>query len=160
MKSHDLRDNAVVLSLHFHPRNGVEFPLPFSFHMPPGRGEMFSQDDETESAPLLLAFAPLHRLALGVASGVVVGTLLFAATLALLLRGGYPEPNLNLLAQFLWGYSISWRGLWIGVLWGFGLGFGLGWGFALVRNAVSWIWLTVIRSRAEMEHYADFLDHL
>jgi hypothetical protein len=121
---------------------------------------MFSQEGRAQSTPLLLAFARLHRTAFGVACGVVLGALLSIATLVLLIRGGYPEPNLNLLAQFLWGYSISWRGLLIGVLWGFGLGFGFGWGFALVRNAVSWIWLTVIRSRAEMEHYADFLDHL
>jgi hypothetical protein len=25
---------------------------------------------------------------------------------------------------------------------------------------VTWIWLTVIRSKAEMEEYSDFLDHL
>ena len=121
---------------------------------------MPAQKETTESTSLVLAFAPLHRAALGIACGVVLGALLFVATLGLLMRGGYPEPNLNLLAQFLWGYSISWRGLFIGLLWGFGVGFGLGWVFALVRNAVSWIWLTVIRSRAEMEHYADFLDHL
>lgn len=121
---------------------------------------MSSQREEIESTPILLAFAPLHRAALGIACGVVLGILLFAATLDLLLRGGYPEPNLNLLGQFLWGYSISWRGLFIGLVWGFAMGFGLGWVFALIRNAISWIWLTVIRSRAEMEHYADFLDHL
>jgi hypothetical protein len=160
MKSHDLNNAAVVSSLHFHRRHGVECLLRFGLQMLPGRGGMFSQEEKTESTPLLLAFAPLHRLALGVASGIVLGALLFVATLDLLIRDGYPEPNLNLLAQFLWGYSISWRGLFIGLVWGFGIGFGLGWIFALIRNAVSWIWLTVIRSRAEMEHYSDFLDHL
>lgn len=160
MKSDDLVDAAVVSSLHFYARNGVECHLRYDFDLLPGRSAMFSQEEKAESSPLLLAFARLHRTALGVACGVVLSALLSLATLVLLLRSGYPEPNLNLLAQFLWGYSISWRGLLIGVLWGFGLGFGLGWGFALVRNAVSWIWLTVIRSRAEMEHYADFLDHL
>jgi len=110
-------------------------------------------------SPLLRAFAPLHRGALGVASGVVVGGLLATATLILRVRGN-PTPNFDLLAQFFWGYSVTWRGVFIGLFWGFGLGFVLGYGFALVRNAAVWIWLTVIRSRAEMDQYSDFLDHL
>jgi len=121
---------------------------------------MSGSEDKAERRSLLLAFAPLHRAGLGLASGVVLGGLLFASTLALVIRGGYPEPNLGLLAQFFWGYSISLSGAFVGLLWGFGVGFVLGWGFALVRNAAVWIWLTVIRSRAEMEQYSDFLDHL
>ena len=42
----------------------------------------------------------------------------------------------------------------------FGVGFVLGYGFAFTRNAAVWLWLTVIRSRAEMDQYSDFLDHL
>jgi hypothetical protein len=116
--------------------------------------------NETEDARILLAFSPLHKSALGLASGVVLGSLLAAATTVLVIKGGYPEPNLALLAQFFWGYSVSWRGILIGFLWGFGAGFLLGWGFALIRNAAFWVWLTVIRSRAEMDQYSDFLDHL
>jgi hypothetical protein len=113
-------------------------------------------DDNT----VLRAFAPLHRSALGIACGVVVGGLICSATLALLLHGGYPNVKLYLLAQFFWGYSVSWPGAFIGFLWGWVVGFVLGYGFALVRNAAVWMWMTVIRSRAEMEHYSDFLDHL
>jgi len=113
----------------------------------------------TVPSPLLRAFAPLHRGALGIASGVVVGGLLATATLLLAIRGN-PTPNFDLLAQFFWGYSVSWRGVFVGLLWGFGVGFMLGYGFALIRNAAVWIWLTVIRSRAEMDQYSDFLDHL
>jgi hypothetical protein len=109
---------------------------------------------------LLLAFAPLHRSALGEACGIVCGVELAVATLVLVLRGGHPEPNLGLLSQFFWGYSISWRGVFIGLFWGWATGFTVGWGFALVRNAVVWAWLMVIRSRAEMDQYSDFLDHL
>jgi hypothetical protein len=121
---------------------------------------MPAQKNSAGKRPLLQAFAPLHRSALGMACGLVLGGLLAATTLALVIQGGYPEPNLYLLAQFFWGYSISWRGVLIGFLWGWGVGFILGWVFALVRNAAFWIWLTVIRSRAEMEQYSDFLDHL
>jgi hypothetical protein len=114
----------------------------------------------TEDSRLLLAFAPLNRSALGLASGVVLGGLLAAATMVLVIKGQYEEPSLGLLSQFFWGYSVSWRGILVGLLWGFGVGFLLGYGFALTRNAAFWGWLTVIRSRAEMEQYSDFLDHL
>jgi hypothetical protein len=115
--------------------------------------------DEAVSLQLLRALAPLHRTAMGVSWGATGGVLLAVATLVLLLR----EPmvaNFNLLGQFLWGYRVSLRGVFVGMLWGFGVGFVLGYGFALVRNAAVWIWLTVIRLRAEMEQYSDFLDHL
>jgi hypothetical protein len=117
-------------------------------------------DDNTVDGPLLRAFAPLHRSALGIACGVVVGGLIYAATLVLVLHGRDPNVKLYLLNQFFWGYSVSWLGALIGFLWGWVVGFVLGYGFALVRNAAVWMWLTVIRSRAEMEQYSDFLDHL
>ena len=117
-------------------------------------------DDNTVDGPLLRAFAPLHRSALGIACGVVVGGLICAATLALVIHGRRPNVKLYLLDEFFWGYSVSWLGALIGFLWGWVVGFVLGYGFALVRNAAVWMWLTVIRSRAEMEQYSDFLDHL
>jgi len=117
-------------------------------------------DDNTVDSPLLRAFAPLHRSALGIASGVVLGGLICAATLALVIHGRYPNVKLYLLDQFFWGYSVSWTGALVGFVWGWVVGFVLGYGFALVRNAAVWMWLTVIRSRAEMEQYSDFLDHL
>jgi|SRR5271157_6165076 len=116
---------------------------------------------ENNNAPSLLlrTFAPLHRAALGVACGVVVGGVVAVATLVLVIRGADPL-SFGLLGQFFWGYSVSWGGVFIGLVWGFGVGFVLGYGFALVRNAVVWLWLTMIRSRAEMDQYSDFLDHL
>jgi len=117
-------------------------------------------EDNIVDRPLLRAFAPLHRSALGIACGVVLGGLICAATLVLVIRGGYLNVKLYLLAQFFLGYSVSWLGALIGFLWGWAVGFVLGYGFALVRNAAVWVWLTVIRSRAEMEQYSDFLDHL
>lgn len=121
---------------------------------------MTARENKVEGRRLLLAFAPLHRSALGLAWGVVLGGLVFVATVVEVMKGGYPEPNLGLLAQFFWGFTVSWRGALIGLLWGLGVGFVLGWGFALFRNLAVWVWLTVIRSRAEMEQYSDFLDHL
>ncbi len=111
--------------------------------------------------PLLQAFAPLHRLAMGMAWGVVFGGLVFLMTVTLLVKGGeVVGPNLALLGQYFFGYSVTWAGAVIGLLWGFGTGFVLGWLFAVIRNIVFWFWLTLIRSRAEMEQYGDFLDHM
>ena len=118
------------------------------------------RDDYIVDSPLLRAFAPLHRSALGIACAVVLGGLVFIATLVLVIHGGYRYEKFYLLAQFFWGYSVSWTGALIGLFWGSIVGFILGYGFALVRNAAVWMWLTVIRSQAEMEQYSDFLDHL
>lgn len=111
--------------------------------------------------PLLLAFAPMHRTAMGAAFGVVFGGLLFLMTMALVIKGGYPiGPNLSLLNQFLISYTVTFSGAFVGLIWGFCLGFMLGWGFAVVRNFFVWCWLVLIRSRAEMDEYGDFLDHM
>jgi hypothetical protein len=71
---------------------------------------------------------------MGVSCGVVVGGLLAIATAVLVIRGN-DTPNFGLLAQFFWGYSVSWPGVLIGFLWGFGVGFLMGYAFALLRNA-------------------------
>ncbi len=118
-------------------------------------------EQEKLPEPVLLAFAPLHRVALGVAAGTVYGGIMFLLTEILVLKGGYPlGPNLALLGEFFFGYSVSFVGGFVGLAWGFAVGFVLGWGFAVAHNLAIWIWLLVIRSQAEMEQYGDFLDHL
>jgi hypothetical protein len=114
---------------------------------------------DIEDQRILLAFAPLRKAAFGVAAGVICGGVLFAATVALVLRGS-PASSFGLLAQYFKGYAVTLPGAFIGLAWGFGLGFILGWAFALLRNFGFWLWLTVIRSEAEMDEYSDFLDHM
>jgi hypothetical protein len=121
---------------------------------------MPSQKNPMAPSPLLLAFAPIHRRALGVACGSVLGGLLSIGTLILVVQGYHRAFSLDLLGQFFWGYSVSWQGVFIGFLWGMAVGFIFGWSLALIRNAAVWIWLTMIRSRAEMNEYSDLLDHL
>jgi hypothetical protein len=121
--------------------------------------ELQSPKDTPSESPLLRAFAPLHRAAMGIAWGVVCGGVIALATLVPVIKG-QDFLSFGLLAQFFWGYSVSWRGVFVGLLWGFGLGFVLGYGFALIRNGAVWLWLTVIRSRAEMDQYSDLLDRL
>ncbi len=109
----------------------------------------------------MLAFAPFHRNALGGATGVVLGGLIFLMTLTLVIKGGYPlGPKLGLLRHFFPGYTVSFAGAWVGLAWGFSAGFLLGWGVAFIHNFTIWLWLTVVKSRAELEQYGDFLDHM
>ena len=116
--------------------------------------------NQTALSRVLLAFAPIHRRALGLACGLVLGGLLSIATLVLVPRRHDRDFSLDLLGQFFKGYSVSWQGVFVGFLWGMAVGFIFGWSLALIRNAAVWIWLTVIRSRAEMSEYSDLLDHL
>jgi hypothetical protein len=97
---------------------------------------------------------------MGVAVGTIIGCLLFLATLVVLLSGARSEPDLALLSQFLFGYTVSFTGSLVGLLWGFAIGFVLGWSFALLHNLTVWIVLTLVRSRAEMDQFGDVLDHL
>lgn len=143
------------------PKTRVELRMKVRFG-PKAIEELMIEEDKAEiSSPLLLAFAPIHRLAMGVAGGVVSGGILFLMTLALVVKGGYRVgPTLGLLSQFFFGYTVTLPGAFIGLLWGFAAGFMLGWGFAVVHNVLIWCWLTLVRSRAEMEQYGDFLDHM
>ena len=109
---------------------------------------------------LILAFARLDRRALGLASGTVLAVLFFSATVAAAIKGHGSVSALALLAQFFPRYSLKIFGAFVGSAWGFILGYCLGWSFAFLRNLVVWIWLMVVRSEAEMEQYADLLDHL
>ena len=122
---------------------------------------MTSEEKQEIPSPLLLAFARLHGHALGAATGVLMGAGLFLVTIFLVWKGGPAVgPTLGLLRHFFFGYTVTAAGAWIGLLWGFAAGYVLGWGVAVLHNLVVWSWLTIVRSRAEMEQYGDFLDHL
>jgi ABC-type dipeptide/oligopeptide/nickel transport system permease subunit len=118
------------------------------------------EEGKPAANPLIQAFAPLHRSAMGTAVGIVLGTMIFLATLASMGRDPYSAGHLGLLSQFFVGYSVSLRGALIGLVWGFVTGYVVGWAFALLRNVAVWIYLIGLRSRADMEQYSDFLDHL
>lgn len=61
-----------------------------------------------------------NLLAVGIAIGTMSGVILWVATVVLLLRGGDNVGlHLNLLAVFFPGYSVTWAGAWIGLVWGF-----------------------------------------
>lgn len=106
------------------------------------------------------ALLRLHKSAFGTAVGLVAGGGLMVLTaLHLFLEPG-TGVDLSLLAEFFYGYEVSWGGMLVGGLWGFGVGFVGGWFAAFCRNLVVACYLRYGRARAELEATRDFLDHI
>jgi hypothetical protein len=116
-------------------------------------------EDTEPAAPPLLAFAPIHKRALGVAVGVACGLLVFAITAFHLLLGAQ-DPDLSLLSQYFYKYDVSWKGAVIGLFWGFVTGFVMGWFVAFARNFVTAIRIFALRTKVELARTKDFLDHI
>jgi hypothetical protein len=108
---------------------------------------------------LVLAFAPLHKRAFGMALGAAFGGMLFLVTVVALVVPG-PRPNLALLAQYFAGYSVSWPGAFAGLAWGAFVGFVMGWFTAYSRNFVMAAQIWFARARQELGATRDFLDHI
>ena len=107
---------------------------------------------------LALAFAPVHKLALGVAVGMVCALLVAAVTAFQLVAAPPDAPDLGLLAQYFYGYTVSGPGIAVGAFWGFVTGFVAGWFVAFVRNFVLALWVIAVRANAELSN--SFLDHI
>jgi len=109
------------------------------------------------------AFEPLfpraHKRALGIAVGLTAGLAVFGVTAlhVMLPIEGLP---IALLAQYFYGYSVSWRGAAIGGGWGFAVGFIAGWLLGFVHNFTVGIWLLVVRARRDLNQTRNFLDHI
>ena len=113
-------------------------------------------------ADLALAFAPLHKAAFGLAIGTAFGAVVFAMTAISVLRGYESQSSFSLwlLAQYFYGYTVSWAGAFVGFAWGMVAGFVAGWFFAFCRNFALAASMFIIRTRAELAATRDFLDHV
>lgn len=109
---------------------------------------------------LALAFAPLHKRAFGMAVGTATGLGGFLLTAVYLVRAPQPGFRLALLAEYFYGYTVSWPGAFAALAWGFVAGFTAGWFAAFCRNLVIAVSLFVSRTRAELSATRDFLDHI
>jgi hypothetical protein len=107
-----------------------------------------------------LAFLPLHKRAFGIATGTAAALVVFLATAIYIVRDPHPELDLGLLSQFFSGYSVSWRGAFIGAAWAGFTGFVMGWFVAFCRNLLLAVIVVVVRTRAELSQTSDFLDHI
>ena len=76
----------------------------------------------------------LHKVALGMAAGILWGATIFLATWWIVIRGGTGE-NIALLGRFYIGYTPTPVGSIIGLVYGFIDGFIAGYIFALIYNA-------------------------
>jgi hypothetical protein len=123
-------------------------------------GEPLDVDDEPEAAALLLAFAPLHKRALGIAFGVACALMMFFLTTVDLLRDTTNQFPLTLLSEYFFGYSESIAGAFVGAAWGFFVGFIAGWFVAFCRNLAVALSIFAIRTRAELVETREFLDHI
>jgi ribose/xylose/arabinose/galactoside ABC-type transport system permease subunit len=119
----------------------------------------------TEQTPTLpleleLAFEPLHKRAFGMALGVASGLVFFLMTAVVLVRRPDPAPDISILREYFYGYTVSWPGAFVALAWGFIVGFVAGWFTAFCRNLVIAVSLWVTRTRAELDASRDFLDHI
>ncbi len=99
--------------------------------------------------------------AFGVATGSVIGLLLFFITIVPAMRG---EPHLadhiGLLTQYLYGFRVTVVGAALGAVYGLVIGFIVGYVFARVRNFAVALYLRFIWRRAEHHAASDLLDRI
>lgn len=111
---------------------------------------------------LVVAFARLDTVALGVAIGVVSGLGLWVASLRTLLMPAASDvrESLALLGNFLPGFEVSWAGAVTGALELGVLGFAVGWMAAGVRNGSLRLYARWVRRHADAEEVRDILSRV
>ncbi len=97
--------------------------------------ELATRDMERE---LTRVIARLDGGVLALVFGLIAGVGLFAMTAILVVEDG-PETgaHLKLLANYFPGYSVTWRGAFVGFLWAFVSGAAVGWLTGYLYNRVA-----------------------
>lgn len=126
----------------------------------PGSRITVSPVESPVISAMLFAFAPLHKLAFGIATGVAGAVLMVWLTVAGMYMPRGRDFPLSLLEQYFQGYSVSWSGVFVGAAWGFAVSFVAGWFAAFCRNLALAVSAFVIRTRAELDSTREFLDHI
>ncbi len=115
---------------------------------------------EALQGALSQVFPKLDRLAFGLSLGTVSGTILFIATVMLVLKGGETiGPNLQLLNQYFPGYTVTLWGSFLALGYGFATGFAGGWGFAFLRNMSVFLYMAAAHRRAEYQLMRNLLNY-
>jgi len=93
---------------------------------------------DQEQQALARAFHRTSEQGWGLALGFLAALVLFVATIALVVRGGERiGPHLSLLGVYLPGYSVTWKGAFIGAGYLFFIGYGAGRTIATIYNRVA-----------------------
>jgi hypothetical protein len=86
------------------------------------------------------AVAHIHAGVMALVCAVLTGGGLFIMTLWLVIRGGVNVgAHLRLLSWYFYGYSVTWRGAFVGLFWGALAGGLIGWMIGEVYNLVVWL---------------------
>ena len=92
---------------------------------------------ESHDREVRRAVARLKAGILGLVFGLIFGVGLFAMTAILLIENG---PNtgyhLRLIGNYFIGYSVTWKGAFIGFLWAFAVGAIIGWSIGIIYNRI------------------------
>ena len=98
---------------------------------------MTSDNEVNEDTVIQTRLLYLNAVVQGVTTGMFVGLGLFAVTIWLVIKGGDTVgPHLSLLGQYFIGYSVTWGGAFIGMIYGFIVGYGIGYAYARIYNWV------------------------
>ncbi len=124
-------------------------------------GEYHEEDESVlPDEALIKTFARMDKPGFASATGSVSGLLVFITTLWLVIKGGeIVGPNIRLLGQYFTGYSVTIKGAFIGMGYGFLWGFLFGWFFAYLRNLFLGFFIYRVKKKIEMLSFRDFLDH-
>jgi hypothetical protein len=105
--------------------------------------ETVTEDPRTLERLLVTRIVRVNATVQGIVTGLVLGLIIFTATIWLVLKGGrVVGPHLSLLGQYFIGYKVSFVGSLIGFGWGFAVGFALGFFVSASYN-----WLADLRQR-------------
>ena len=103
-------------------------------------------------------FPRIHMVALGASVALTLGAGIFLLTAFHVLAR--PDVPIDLLGQYLVGYSSTWPGAFVGLAWGSVIGFFVGWMLGFVHNRTVALWILVVRARAELSRTRLFLDQV
>jgi protoporphyrinogen oxidase len=106
-------------------------------------------------------YSKMDKLSCGLATGAVAGLALLAATLWLVIKGGpVVGPNLQLLAQYFYGYTVTFPGAFIGFAYAGATGFAAGWLFALLRNLAMAVFIVREEKKKRTVSVKDTMNYL
>jgi hypothetical protein len=92
-------------------------------------------DEDALEKIVLTKLVRLNGVVSGLVTGIIAGGGLFILTIWLVIKGGeVVGPHLSLLGQFLYGYSVTVVGSFIGLAYGLVLGFTVGYVVAQLYN--------------------------